>query len=400
MLSGAPDFQPLVGSYLARQEWAQAVPARDGARPVGSAQAVTEVVDVELLRDELPGLASVVAVAGGQTFHLVLGWREVATAPGVLGSRPNAVVGPANDGRSDVLVYDALADGDLVLELLTAASEGREHAGRGRVVQSRLSHSALIYDDRLFMKCYRIIEPGSRPEIETMQRLDAVGFNHMLAPVALWNRGGRDLALVREFIPGAIEGRALALTSLRDLMARAESGEGGTAFENLGLAGGDLGPEMRRLGQTTAAMHLALAEAFGRSSDGRIRVHGDYHLRRVMRSDAGWIVAGFGDDPLLGADAGTASTGDPVMATPIEDLADLCYSLRRVALEVTVLQPPSTRLHSMALAAGWEHHNVREFVRGYRSVPEVGALVALEDDGLETTLTAMTDARAATALPA
>ena len=73
----------------------------------------------------------------------------------------------------------------------------------------------------------------------------------------------------------------------------------------------------------TARLHLALADAFGehdaicrRARDaggGRprreaepapsrvaIRVHGDYHLRRVMRIDAGWLVVGFGDDPSRG----------------------------------------------------------------------------------------------------
>ena len=39
-----------------------------------------------------------------------------------------------------------------------------------------------------------------------------------------------------------------------------------------------------------------------------IRVHGDYHLRRVLRTDAGWIVAGFGDDPLIGRSGGSGET--------------------------------------------------------------------------------------------
>ena len=113
------------------------------------------------------------------------------------------------------------------------------------------------------MKCYRVIEPGRRPEIELMSKLDRTGFNHMLAPVAHWERGGKDLGLVREFVPGAIEGKALAETSLRDLLARSDKSADGARFEDVGLAGGDLGPEMRRVGVMSARMHLALAEAFG-----------------------------------------------------------------------------------------------------------------------------------------
>jgi maltokinase len=390
----SPDFEPLVGPYLARQDWAQSV-----LHAYGAAIVPAEIIDVEVLRSVLPGLASVVVASGADVFHLVLGWRELSVAPGMLGARPHAVLGPGNDGETDVLVYDAMADSDLVVDLLRAASGGNAEARQARLVQSLVSHSSVVYDDRLFMKCYRVIEPRPRPEIEMMLRLDAVGFNHMLAPVAHWARGGRDLALVREFIPGAIEGKALALTSLRDLLARAEPGAAGdaAAFERVGLAGGDLGPEMRRLGETTAQMHLALQAAFGGSHEDGIRLHGDYHLRRVMRTDAGWLVAGFGDDPLLGADAGTASTGEPVMASPLEDLADMCFSLRQAAAEALRFQPPSTVAHAQALATGWEQHNIRELLKGYGSVGEVSALVPGDAAVFGPALAALVEDRAAVA---
>ena len=64
------------------------------------------------------------------------------------------------------------------------------------------------------MKCYRVLEDTTRPEIEVLMGLDAVGFNAILAPVAGWAADGFDLALVREFLPSALEGRLLALTSL------------------------------------------------------------------------------------------------------------------------------------------------------------------------------------------
>jgi len=392
-----PAFEPLVGPYLARQAWAQTA--------LGSFSDASEpatVTDLEVLRTEHPGMASVIVECRQYTFHLVVGWRSVTVAPGVLGAQPGAVLGPSHDGQGDVLVYDALADAELVVLLLVAATRGGEHASRGRIVQSLVSHSSLVYDDRLLMKCYRVIEPRPRPEIEMVRRLDATGFNRMLAPVARWRRNGRDLALVREYVPGAVEGLALARTSLRDLLAHADSSEHGAAFADVGLAGGDLGPEMRRLGETTAQMHLALAEAFGTgtapSDAGRragpaIRVHGDYHLRRVMRTDTGWLVAGFGDDPLMGEAAGAGSQGEGRFASALEDVADLCCSLSIAAAEAVAFQTQRTRSHARVLARGWERHNVAAFVSGYLSLSGISALVPETRGDVEARLSELLAAR-------
>jgi predicted trehalose synthase len=293
--------------------------------------------------------------------------------------------------------------------LLESVSGGDERAERGRVVQSLVSHSSLVYDDRLFMKCYRVLEPRPRPEVEMVWRLDAAGFNHMLAPVGHWQRNGRDLALVREFVPGAVEGLALARTSLRDLLARAGASDNGALFADVGLAGGDLGPEMRRLGETTARMHLALAIAFGTEplpgdagaqvAGPAIRVHGDFHLRRVMRSDGGWLVAGFGDDPLMGAAAGAASQGEGRFASPLEDVVDLCCSLRIAAAEALALQTRSTRAHARVLAQGWLAHNMAAFVSGYLSLAGIEGLIVATRQEFDAVLEQLLAARAGPVAP-
>lgn len=386
--AGIPWFEPYVGPFLARQEWAQLALGL-----VGAATVPADVVDVEVLRRERPGLASVVVAVGSTELHLVLGWRDLKVAPGVLGTRAGAVLGPGEDDEGDVLVYDALADDELVRRLLGAVTEGDERAERCRLLRSLVSHAAVVYDERLFMKCYRVIEPGPRPEVEMLLRLAEVGFVHLLAPVGHWARRGRDLALVREFVPGAVEGKALAETSLRDLFGRAGTSGEAPSFEDVGLAGGDLGAEMRRLGEVTAQMHLALAEAFGRSESGGIRLHGDYHLRRVMRTDGGWIVTGFGDDPLLGSDAGRSSTAEAVMSSPLDDLSDLCCSMLQIIEDAVTLQTPATRAHSALLAAGWERRNRAELLRGYLDAPGIGALVPLEATAVEAQLEELIAAR-------
>lgn len=394
LAGGAGELEGLLGAFVARQRWAQSELGSSGSHDV-----TIRLVDLEVLREGRPGLASAVVDAGeGGTsrLHVVIGWRPVSEAPASR-LQPGSVIGTGSDTEGEVVLYDALGDAELALGLLEVATGGREHASRARLVQSLTSHSALVFDERLFMKCYRVIEPGTRPEIEMMLALDRVGFNHLLVPVGHWHRESGDLGLVREFLPGAVEGKALALTSLRDLLARAVTEEDAPAFGKLGLAGGDLGDEMRRLGSTTAEMHLALAEAFGveGGDERRIRLHGDYHLRRVMRFEAGWLVAGFGDDPLVSDEAGSSSQGGAKRGFALQDVADLFVSLAQVAAEAVELQPATTLAHSGDLASGWVGHNARAFLGGYLSCPGIETLVRTDPHEVQAFLSARVAGRMA-----
>ncbi|MGO9963522.1 MAG: maltokinase N-terminal cap-like domain-containing protein [Acidimicrobiales bacterium] len=370
----------LVVPYLQRQPWFLA----DMSRFDRGVWATFQLADLEILADGRPGMASVVVSVGNRFFHVLLGWRDAALAPAMLGDHQGAVLGMCDDGSGEVLCYDALADEELSTWLLAVASAGRESAKRARLVQSLVSHASLVYDERLFMKSYRVLEPAPRPEIELMERLDQVGFRHTLRPVARWERNGWDLALVREYVPGAVEARLLALTSLRDLLGRSIDDDQ-VRLEEVGGAGGDLSSEVRRLGELTASLHLALAEGFGvrpLDDDGAsgvaIRVHGDYHLRRVFRTDAGWIVGGFGDDPLIGKLGEAGVPREPRFASPLEDLADLSYSLRQVAAEAVAAQPAVTRPRAERLAKAWERRNRGAFLSGYLGVEGVGRLMTLD----------------------
>jgi len=206
---------------------------------------------------------------------------------------------------------------------------------------------------------------------------------------------------VREYIPGAVEGRLLALTSLRDLLGR-NLDDGRPKLEDVGGAGGDLSSEVRRLGEATGSLHLALAEAFGVRSlpDGdtlrtaAIRIHGDYHLRRVFRTDAGWIVGGFGDDPLIGKSADSTKPQEPRFASPFEDLADLSYSLRQVAAESVAAQPAATRIQAERLAKAWERRNRGAFLSGYLGVGGIRRLVALDRPAAADAIKSLITARA------
>ena len=157
---------------------------------------------------------------------------------------------------------------------------------------------------------------------------------------------GALLAIAQPFLHNGTEGWTLALTSLRDLYADAEEHDPGDAAQRTQAvedAGGSFTGEAARLGEITAQMHLALAGATGagprrrsrsrrrcwRSGPTRcspsstrssaaaatrcascpphrealearitairtlhepglaIRIHGDYHLGQVLRTDSG-----------------------------------------------------------------------------------------------------------------
>lgn len=399
MPPSATDLEGLVIPYLERQPWFLI----DMARYDRGQRAGFRLADLEIVNPGRPGMASVVVAVGDRRFHVLVGWRD-PTHPPALGDQQGAVLGMCDDGGGDVICYDALADEELAVELLTVASGGRESAARVRLVQSLVSHASLVYDDRLFLKSYRVLEPAPRAEVELLQRMEQVGFRQMLGLVAHWERAGFDLALVRRYVPGSVEGRLLALTSLRDLLGRTIDEERMRQEEVAG-AGGDLSSEMRRLGEVTASLHLALAEAFGvRREDGphgaatpQIRVHGDYHLRRVFRTDSGWIVAGFGDDPLIGRPDGTGGAAEARFASPLEDLADMSYSLRQVAAEALAAQPGVRWAQAERLARAWDRRNRGAFLSGYLGSDGISELVASERGEVVEAVKALVASRTALA---
>jgi maltokinase len=401
-------IRDLAAAYLERQPW-----YLDAVADAPDAELA--LVSSQVLLDGRPGLAQLVLARAGQRFQLIIGWRDPSEVAKTLHGRESALLGSWDDGEGNVLVFDAIADDECAIALLQHVTDRGEEASRVRRVSSLHSHASLVFDERLFMKCYRVLDRGVRPEVEVMLRLDELGFNALLAPVGHWRENGTDLALVREFLPSALEGRLLALTSLRDLLAHASghdsnepSATGGAPLEDdldadliCATAGGDLASEMRRLGMTTGRLHLALATAFGEQEAGpasfsavgpddslaallvaapagafgrTIRLHGDYHLRRVMRFEAGWLVAGFSDDPLIAkADGDAPASGR--RGTPIEDLADFCFSLADAAEEAVGQRPESEAQLAGQLAAAWVRRNTTAFLDGYLATEGIERLV-------------------------
>jgi maltokinase len=413
------ELEKLLAPFLERQEWYRAAVGDSSAT-----RAALELEQAELVFAGPPALTRVVLGAGGQRLQLLIGSRDPVAAAAVLRGGESELIGSAHMAGEPVLLYDGLADDELLLTLLGVVTGGGREAltaERVRIVESLTSHAAVVYDDRLFMKLYRVLEPFPRPEVEMSFALDAVGFNHLVPPVAVWREAGLDLAFVREFIADAIEGRALALTSLRDLLNPAPGSSAASALEVavaaaasspavadeaaevvVAEAGGDIGEEMRRLGTMTARMHVALAEAFGwhrlASGEGVVHLHGDYHLRRVMRTEIGWLVTGFGDDPSRGsslAAPGDKGGGAVREGSPLEDIADLCFSCHRIADEAVEHQHGADPAVSRLLAAAWERRNRAAFLSGYLGDPDLVELLGVDDGEISGRIDQLEAARAA-----
>jgi maltokinase len=242
------------------------------------------------------------------------------------------------------------------------------------------------------------------------EALAQTGFTHIALPLVRWQRDGHDLAFGQQYIAGGTDGWALGLTSLRDFYGAASEEEPTSPA----LSGGDFAAEASRLGQMTADMHLAMAEAFGVSTSEfadrwpafiasvgerieqlgpelagsaepllarlrqvgdpgpAVRVHGDYHLGQVMRSDSGWYVLDFEGEPNRPLEERQRRT------SVLKDVAGMLRSLQyasRYALRERAESDP-TLLEQLARA--WEDRNGAAFLRGYYDTKGIEDLLPAE----------------------
>jgi maltokinase len=343
--------------------------------------------------------------AAGEVYQLILGVRPDGETADFLHGHESSVLGSAEG----VFAYDAAWDSDLAKVLLEVVSDGRETAIRSRPMSAEQSNTSIVFDDRLILKVFRHLRPGRNPDVEVTYALAEAGFANVAAPLVEWRDETYDLAFGQQYLAGGTEGWALALTSLRDLYNSPDC-------ETPAEAGGDFGAEGERLGRVTAEMHVALHRAFGAASpdvaaagwrrmvdglparlDGAgkhldrdllgaagpllerlgsvrhpgpaIRVHGDYHLGQVMRTDLGWYVLDFEGEPARPVEERV----EP--ASVYKDVTGMLRSLHYASRHALVERAPADWAEMVPAARMWEAHNRQAFLEGYRRQPEVAALL-------------------------
>ncbi len=277
------------------------------------------------------------------------------------------------------------------------------------VLTGEQSNTSLVFGESAIFKVFRRVAPGPNPDLEVAAALAELGSTHVAEPYG-WAETRIDgattiLAILSRYLRAASDGWSLAATSVRDLYALAlgtapEIGTVGTAAE----AGGDFAGEAERLGIATAQVHQDLAEAFGTSElepeairelaeqmfrrlDMAVaavpelaryadkigdafsslakltdpvpaqRVHGDYHLGQVMRTQTGWVVLDFEGEPA------SPLAQRRARSSPLRDVAGMLRSFDYAARHQLLTHPERDIL--APVAGDWVQRNSEAFCAGY-----------------------------------
>ena len=400
-------FEDTLATWLVKQRWF-----------AGKGRTVHDlavVADTEIIPGD-PGLRHLlVTVSHGATsdcYQLFIGSR--ARLPARL---RHARIGT----HEGLQIYDGLHDSALTRTLLDAIVADRtvgtlrfcripgaeifwdpwdESGLDSLVLTGEQSNTSLVFGESAIFKVFRRVTPGPNPDLEVASALAKLGSSHIAEPYG-WVETRMDgattvLAILSRYLRAASDGWSLAATSVRDLYAT----EGARAAE----AGGDFAGEAERLGVATAQVHQDLAEAFGRSElepeatrelaeqmyrrlDIAIatvpelarhadkigdaysslaklieptpaqRVHGDYHLGQVMRTQTGWVVLDFEGEPA------SPLAQRRARSSPLRDVAGMLRSFDYAARHQLLTHPDAASLAPMA--SDWIRRNGDAFCAGY-----------------------------------
>jgi maltokinase len=393
----------LIAEWLPRQRW---FAGKD--REIDD---VSVLFDTELVEGD-PALHHVVIAVrqGSQVdrYQVPVGLRR--ELPGRL---EYAAIGRVDD----LWVYDAVHDPDLtrvLLEKMADCTDAGPLAFRSisdldteldsLASPAEQSNTSLIYGDVYICKLFRRLTPGINPDLELSRGLVGAGSKHVPALYG-WISCELDgtvctLAMLTEFLRTGTDGWQLAGTSVRDLYAEADL--------HADEVGGDFAGESERLGAATAEVHRDLANAFGtgvlppaevhelavqmkdRLAEACVavprlapyadrlsaafdafgelreplvvqRVHGDYHLGQVMRTETGWMLLDFEGEPAKPLEERRRP------AHPLRDVAGMLrsydYAARHLLVNGKAVSGNPDQLEYRAHE--WAERNRAAFCRGY-----------------------------------
>ncbi len=283
------------------------------------------------------------------------------------------------------------------------------------VLTGEQSNTSLVFGESAIFKVFRRVAAGPNPDLEVATALAELGSTHIAEPYGYvetrLDGAPAVLAILSRYLRAAADGWSLAATSVRDLYALALSD---AEFILSSEAGGDFGGEAERLGVATAQVHMDLAAAFGTSElepeairelaeqmfrrlDMAIaavpelsryadmigdafsslakltdpvpaqRVHGDYHLGQVMRTQTGWVVLDFEGEPA------SPLAQRRARSSPLRDVAGMLRSFDYAARHQLLTHPERASL--TPVASDWVRRNGEAFCAGYAEAGGLDPLV-------------------------
>jgi maltokinase len=344
-------------------------------------------------------------------YQLLLARRH--TLPGEM---PDKTVGVI----ADRVAYDALSDHEISEWLLRELAKGSSIHERLRFVHEADAHfpeaswshvltenpgeTSIAFGEEGVLKWFRRARPGNAVDLDLHRALQRAGNEHVATLWASiqadWDETVLTLAILRDFVHNPAECWAMALVSVRDLLAerglRASEVGGDFAGEAFRLGAAlaevhaDLAWALERGGQSLAdvanAMSVRLSEAeqklpeladYGpqiRTAYGELassgttsptqRIHGDLNFHNILRVPTGWLFVDFGGDaarPLIDVTR---------PASVLRDVADVLRAFDNAAHSQLLdwSQAPGSDLQLERLAAEWSERNRSAFCDGYASV--------------------------------
>jgi len=328
-----------------------------------------------------------------------------------------ARIGPVGDGPAvgGRIAYDALHDADLTKPILAAIAddasvgplrmrtiEGAAFATGldSLVLTAEQSNTSLVFGEESILKVFRRLSPGPNPDLEVTTALHRLGSSQVPEPLG-WIETRLEgvptsLAILSRYLRLATDGWSLAATSVRDLYASTDM--------RAADVGGDFAGESRRLGIATAQIHADLAAAFGTDELGTAavseltermfrkldlasaavpelvkhadmigdayaefaklkgpfpvqRVHGDYHLGQVLRTETGWVVLDFEGEPA------TPLAQRRARSSALRDVAGMLRSFDYAARHQLIGHPDQAARNDVA--RDWVRRNTGAFCAGY-----------------------------------
>jgi maltokinase len=282
-----------------------------------------------------------------------------------------------------------------------------------RVIAAEQSNTSVVFGNAAILKVLRRLFPGANPDLEVAAALARLGSVHVAPPYG-WIETQVDgepvlLGVLSRFLAKASDGWSLAAASIGRMSAL--HGDYGREYlmapvprAGPGHPGPSFAEEAYQLGRATAELHADLAAAFGTQQltkqelagmagqmtarleaaaaavpelqdyTGKVatcyadvarlttpvtvqRIHGDYHLGQVLRTEAGWVALDFEGEPLVPLDQRTG------LFPALRDVAGMLRSFDYAARHQLLGHPDARQLREPADT--WVDQCQQAFCGGY-----------------------------------